>query len=201
MGHDHSIEKRRYALSARIAFLAGTIFLFAALFILTAVGVGDATHLIADGFVSLVSWKISSNVEQNHDQEAVIRRRGAYVQATLLVVAAAIIVVETYLHEHEPRSALQMMALGAASTMVALWRFSIVHPEWRRSITGKGEVWHVAIDLGTSVTVAIAGFLLWYFAIPAIDRWAGYAVAAIAVLGAAHLVWTAKQESATERRP
>lgn len=202
MAHDHSTEKRRYALSAGIAFLAGTGLIIAALFIMTAAGVGDATHLIADGPVSLVSWEIARRVEQNHAREATVRRWGAYVQAGLLALAGVAIVTETFFHEYEPRSAFQMMALGGISTTIAAWRFAIVHPEWRRSVTGKGEVWHVAIDFGTSLIVVIAGFVLWKFAIPAIDRYAGYAIALIALLGALHLLWEARKEhqTSTERR-
>ena len=183
-------ESNRYLLSALIALIGGAIEYGLGLFIGSASARGDAIHLFGDGGMSVFAALIVFAVLKNPHSEKKIRTGGAFLQAGMLALAGIFIWVDIAHHEGvAPRSGPQLLILGLGATTVALMRVWVVHPEWRRSVTGKGEMLHIVIDVLTSVAVIIAGVGV-LCGVGALDKvLAMYLIAPVAILNACYILW------------
>jgi len=184
-------ERDRYLVSAALAGVGSIVGYTFAKIIGSIAGEGDSIHLFFDGGQSLISAIIVMIALLPTTNESRIRRIGAYSQALMLAMAAMLIWVDASTHNDVPRSGLQMVLLGLASTAVAFIRFIVVHSEWK-TITGKGEILHVAIDVATSVGVSLAGIAVLCGA-PAWDKIAAmWFIAPIALLNSGYILWHAR---------
>jgi Co/Zn/Cd efflux system component len=190
-------EKQSYGLSAAIAFSVGTLLFLAAYAIGSVAGQGDATHLLMDGCASMVSYYIVYLVVRGPSREGELRKRGAYVQAFLLALAALLIFLEALFHEDEVRSLREMYMLGGASTFAAFVRFFIVHRQLHVSITAHGEMGHLLLDVGTSLAVLVTPMLIQLGGSVSLDRYiAGFVIAPLALIGSIRLARNARKGQA-----
>jgi|GEM_PF-5038484 len=184
-------ERDRYLVSAALAGAGSIVGYIFAKIIGSIAGEGDSIHLFFDGGQSLISAIIAVIALRPTSNESSVRRIGAYSQAFLLAMAAVLIWVDASHHNDVPRSGVQMIVLGIASSAVAIIRFIVVHSEWK-TITGKGEVLHVGIDVATSFCVLLAGIAVLLGA-PAWDKIAAmWFIAPIALLNSGYILWHAR---------
>lgn len=189
--------------SALIAFAFAAFEYAAALYLVSLAAEADATHLFGDGGQSAAAALFAYIAARTGSEYW--ERRGAYFQALCLTVAGAFILWRLAGDHAHPRDALAVSALGVVATLAALWRLRSTHGSLNlsamcREIVGAicshqqinksvaAEVVHVFLDLVTSVFVLLSGLLILSGVDTAVDRYFGYAGAAVA-FGSALVVW------------
>lgn len=205
-------EWRRYALSAFIALSFGTGEYIAGKMLVSVAAQGDAIHLFGDAFQSGISTTIALLAFYHKKSEDKWRSRGGYIQALCIALAGVVILYEALYEPSAPRSGSAMILLGAIATAVALVRIRIVHAGWdfekttretflairkRRKInpTALGELFHIFLDVATSLAVLLAGIGIVLASNTEIDRVAAlYVIAPVAFLSAIAVVVFAHHE-------
>ena len=211
-GRCFGCEWRRYAYSALIALTFGACEYYVGRKLWSLAAQGDAIHLFGDALQSTISTTIALLAFYHKASEHAWRRWGGYIQALGIALAGVVILHEALYEASAPRSGSAMILLGTVATIVALIRIRIVHAGWdfgktineirgaivaRRKInpTALGELFHIMLDVATSLAVLVTGIIITIAGNIAVDRSAAlYVIAPVAFLSAAAVLLFAHRE-------
>ncbi len=185
---------KRLRASATLAFGFSVIEYVTALLLTSLSAEADALHLFGDGGQSALA-AIFAYIA--HDRTERWATWSAYLQATCLAAAGALILWRVGGSDVHPREALAMIGLGAIATSVALWRLKTAHGKWdfrhlavsiwaaiqHQAALDKFavvEAIHVFLDVVTSAFVLLTGVLMLVGLENNADRYFAYATAVVA---------------------
>jgi len=127
--------------------------------------ISDSFHVLVDGTESLVSMLVSKRARTSLD-EKLLRRRGGYLSALLLIgVALWIILIEAperMANPHEIQVG-YMVALGLVGLWANLWMYYLhtnAHEEHKNETHWWQEL-HIVVDTGASMAVFVGGIAIW----------------------------------------
>ncbi len=126
--------------------------------------ISDSFHVLVDGSESFVSMLVSKHARISTD-EKMLRRRGGYLSALLLIgVALWIILVEAPERIANPHEidAWYMVGLGLAGFWANIWMYSMhtkAHEEHKNETHWWQEL-HIVVDTGASVAVVLGGIAI-----------------------------------------
>ncbi len=135
--------------------------------------ISDSFHVLVDGTESFVSMIVSKRARTSLN-EKLLRRRGGYLSAILLIgVALWIILVEAPDRMANPHEidAWYMIGLGLVGFWANLWMYSMhtkAHVEHKNETHWWQEL-HIVVDTGASVAVVFGGITIWITGFVIID--------------------------------
>lgn len=122
----------------------------------------DALHVLLDGTENIVSAIVSFLARKNKDEEK-MRRIGGAVSASLLLVAAGVIIHEGYERILEPKEVEQWMILvaigGFAVNLRQMWLHNQAEDEHRNQ-THWWQNMHLMSDAAASLVVIVGGAIM-----------------------------------------
>lgn len=135
--------------------------------------VSDSFHVLVDGSESYVSMIVSKRARTSTD-EKLLRRRGGYLSALLLIgVALWIILIEAPERMSNPHEIEvgYMIALGFGGLFanIVMYHMHIKAHKEHKNETHWWQKVHIIVDTGASVLVILGGIAIWMTGLVVID--------------------------------
>jgi cobalt-zinc-cadmium efflux system protein len=127
--------------------------------------ISDSFHVLVDGTESLISMIVSVRARTDRD-ENVLRHRGGYISAVLLIgVALWIILVEAPERMANPHliqvELMLWLAIPGLLVNLVMFRKHINVHEEHKNETHFWQWLHITADIGASVVVILGGIAIW----------------------------------------